>query len=114
MKSKWSTDFLKSKFKGKVSENNLSGMDLGTKENKTKSVSIFFVLSLVIMFIFIILTVASIIASTFFDNQIKELTSILKQKESVFEPQVIKSINSFSKQIEGIKKLQIEQVFYQY
>ncbi len=110
MKSKWSSNFLKSKFQGGSEKDNLSSMDLGIKRDKTKSVSVFFVLSLIIMFIFIILTVLSIITSTFFDSQIKELTNVLKQKESIFEPQVIRSINSFSKQIEGIKKLQTQQV----
>ena len=62
MKSKWSSNFLKSKFQGGSEKDNLSSMDLGIKRDKTKSVSVFFVLSLIIMFIFIILTVLSIIS----------------------------------------------------
>ena len=41
--------------------------------------------------------------------QTVELTKILEQKESVFQPKLIKSINDFSKQVEGIKKLQTKQ-----
>ncbi len=109
MKSKWTTNFLNARFKGKANTDSVSSIDLGVSKEEDRPTSIFVFLSAVILIIFIILTGVSIAASTFLDKQTVELTKILEQKESVFQPKLIKSINDFSKQVEGIKKLQTKQ-----
>ena len=109
MKSKWTTNFLNARFKGGANTDSMSNIDLGTPKKEDRPTSVFVFLSAIILIIFMVLTGVSVAASNLFDKQINELTKILEQKETVFQPTLIKSINDFSKQVEGIKKLQTKQ-----
>ena len=108
MLGNWSGDLLKSKFRGS-SSNSIDSvkMEMGfnkgyEEENKVSGILI---LSLVLFLVFVILTIGSFIYSLSLDRKIASLENTFNTQRDTFKVDVIKSINNFSRQTEGIKRL---------
>ena len=104
----WSGDTLKGKFNsssGGPVDSIKMNMGFGSRDEGEKKVSGILVLALVCFLIFVILTIGSFVYSLTLERKISALEVTFNTQRDTFKIDVIRSINNFSRQTEGIKKL---------